>query len=104
MGITITIDGKEPRDENRQIVYFTFNTDSEAIKFTDGSVPVELDTEAKILKYLKANKERYHELILGKQQRIRGYEGYHPFWIEKQKQLDKATTIEEIKNILKKER
>ena len=52
----------KPRDETRQIAYFMVDE----YDFVDGSVPVALDTNTKILNWLKKKEDFYMLLILQK--------------------------------------
>jgi beta-galactosidase/beta-glucuronidase len=53
------------RDETRQVVYFTVDE----YDFSAGNVPIELDTDAKVLAWLKKNEDSYMFLILQKMYR-----------------------------------
>lgn len=55
----------EPRDETRQMAYFKVDE----YEFSAGNVPIELDTTAKVLAWLKKNEDFYMFLILQKMYR-----------------------------------
>ena len=56
----IKLNGLKQRDEERQIAYFTID----GYEYADGSIPTELDTDKKVLIWLKNNENRYMFLIL----------------------------------------
>ena len=66
MAITITIQEKEPRDAERQIVFFTVTKDGTDYEFSHGAVPVSLTTDAQIKTWLLARKEELYLLLLRK--------------------------------------
>ena len=61
--IEIILNARKPRDEERQIAFFTIDGQ----EFSCGNVPVELDTNTKVLKYLNERKDEFKLLILRKQ-------------------------------------
>ena len=61
----IELKARKQRDEKRQIAFFTVDE----YEFADGSVPVELDTDTKVLIWLEKNEDRYMFLILQKMYR-----------------------------------
>lgn len=101
MSITISINAKKPRDEKRQIVFFTITKNSKPFKFTHGSVPVELDTDAKIKTFLVKQKDKLMELIENKIANGT-YRNEHPMWIKLETQIDSAFSNAAQRTILKK--
>lgn len=66
MAITITIQEKELRGDDRQIVFFTVTKDGTDYEFTHGAVPLSLKTDTQIKTWLIARKEELYLLVLGK--------------------------------------
>lgn len=101
MAITITIQAKVDRDENRQQVYFTIKKNGDNFKFSHGSVPASLTTDAQIKAWLIERKDKIIELI---QNKIANgtYKNEHPKWIAWEAAIDSATTVAQLKTILKK--
>ena len=66
MTITITIQATEIRDELRQVAYFTIERNGYEFRYTHGSVPIEADTDEKIIAWLMERKEKIFVLTLNK--------------------------------------
>lgn len=66
MAITITIQGRRPRDVERQVVFFTVGKDGKGYEFSHGSVPVSLTTDNQIKAWLFARKEKLYVQVLRK--------------------------------------
>ena len=64
--ITFTIQAKEQRDSERQVVYFTIERNGYEFKYSHGSVPIEADTDAKIILWLKQRQDKIFVLTLNK--------------------------------------
>lgn len=56
----IKLIARKQHDRGRQIAFFTVD----GYEFTDSSIPVELNTDRKVLAWLKKNEDRYMFLIL----------------------------------------
>ena len=103
MAVTITINAKEERNDNFQIVFFTITKKTNIWKFSHGAVPSSLTTDAQIKAWLGEPKRR-DEIIEIIQNKIANgtYQNEHPPWIEWESQLDYAIVVSQLKAILKK--
>ena len=96
----ITINATQNRNDKKQVVFFTIKKNGEDFKFSHGAVPVELDTDVKIKNWLKEQEEKLVGLIEGK---IKNgtYRNEHPAWVELVSAIDNASSLSELKIILK---
>ena len=99
--MTITIQAKQNRDDKRQVVFFTITKNGDSLKFSHGSVPKTLTTDTKIKAWLVVRKDEIIELIQGKINNGT-FKNEHPSWIKWEEQIDSATTVSQLKTILKK--
>ena len=64
--ITFTVQAKEQRDDKRQVVYFTIERNGYEFRYSHGSVPIEANTDAKIIAWLMERKDKIFVLTLNK--------------------------------------
>ena len=64
--ITFTVQAKEIRDDNRQVVFFTIERNGYEFRYSHGSVPIEADTDEKIILWLKQRQDAIFVLTLNK--------------------------------------
>lgn len=67
MAITITIQAKESRDDDKQVVFFTLSKDGTDYEYSHGSVPTSLTTDGQIKVWLKKQEDKLYLFILRKQ-------------------------------------
>lgn len=101
MAITITIQEKEPRDDNRQIVFFTVTKDGKDYEFSHGAVPASLTTDTQIKNWLIARKDEIWKII---QRKIDNgtFKNNHPKWVKAIAEIDAISSLADAKVFLKK--
>lgn len=65
----IILDAIKKRDEKRQIGYITIEIDGNNYEFSVGNIPIEMDTDSKVLTWLEKNEDFYMFYILQKMYR-----------------------------------